>query len=315
MSLLPLLFFMAGAPESGRLPTITIDPCVEVDADEVERLAAMELRTWRWRTAPEELEVLATCQEGTQELRLTHRVRGQVTVRSIELGERLVDDEEAKERELALAIVEMLRRADVDFAPEAPPPSSPPPAPPLPPPRTDDVVQPVPPPWSIELGAMGVGAGWGGGEVLLGVDAVGRARLGRWLIAELRLGGRKTRPVELESGTVDGHAVAGALGLSFDATPAVHQAGVSFGARLGVDWLRYATRDRGELEYDGGDGAVVSLAGTTTGFVALSGALGLTVDAAVGGALHSVVIRENGEVISGMRGVLFQGALGLGAHF
>lgn len=315
MSLLPLLFLMAGAPESGKLPTITIDPCVEVDADEVERLAAMELRSWRWRTAPEALEVLAACQNGAQELRLTHRVRGQVTVRSIELGARLGDDEEAKERELALAIVEMLRRADIDFGPEAPPPSSPPPPPPPPPPRTDAVVEPEPRPWSIELGAMGVGAGWAGGEVLLGVDAVGRARLGRWLIADLRLGGRKTRPVELENGTVDGHAVAGALGLSFDATPAVHQAGVSFGARLGFDWLRYATSDRDPSSEDGGDGTAVSLAGTTTGFVALSGKLCLTVDAAVGGALHSVALRENGEVISGMRGVLFQGALGLGAHF
>jgi hypothetical protein len=90
---------------------------------------------------------------------------------------------------------------------------------------------------------------------------------------------------------------------------------VSFGARLGFDWLRYATRDRGEVSQDGGDGTAVSLAGTTTGFVALSGALCFTVDAAVGGALHSVVIRENGEAISGTRGVLLQGALGLGAHF
>ena len=61
--------------------------------------------------------------------------------------------------------------------------------------------------------------------------------------------------------------------------------------------------------------AAGALAGTTTGFVALSGKLCLMVDAAVGGALHSVALRENGGVISGTRGVLFQGALGLGAHF
>ncbi len=296
-------------------PAITIDPCIEVDPEEVRRLAAMELRTWRWRNSPEDLDVVAACKDGTEELRLTHRARGQVMVRAIELGARLGDDEEAKERELALAIAEMLRRADMDFVPEEPPPPSVPPPPQPPPPPADVPPKPEPRPFGVELGAAAVGAGWTGGEVLLGVDATGRARLGRWLLAELRLGGRATRPVELEHGSVDGRGAAGAVGLALDATPFARQAGVSFGARLGVDWLRYATRDRGELSHAGGDGNAVSLAGTATGFVVLSGALCLTVDAAVGGALHTVVVRENGEAISGTSGVLFQGALGLGAHF
>ena len=151
--------------------------------------------------------------------------------------------------------------------------------------------------------------------MLFGADVTGRAHVARFIIVELRLGGRKSRPVDLADGSLDGRGVASAVGLSFDATPGVRQAGVSFGARLGVDWLRYAATDREELPYDGGDAVGVNVTGTTTGFVALSEALCLTVDAAVGGSLHAVVIREDEEAISSMRGALLSGAVGLAGHF
>ena len=238
MIVLPALLLAAGAPEIGP-PAITVDPCIEVDAEEVRRLTAMELRTWRWRTSPETFEVLAVCRDGIEELRLTNRSRGNVTVRSIDLGAPLAEDQDAKARELALAIAELLRRADMESTPEEPAAPSPPvpPAPaPVPPPAQASETKP----WNIELGATGVIAGWTGGEMLFGADVAGRAHVARWVIVELRLGARKSRPVDFADGSLDGQGVAAAVGLSFDATPGVRQAGVSFGARLGVDWLRYA---------------------------------------------------------------------------
>jgi len=304
------LLLVTEALENGQPPAIAIDPCVQVDADEVRRLAAMELRTWRWRTSPAAFEVVAACRDEREELRLTNRSLGQVTLRNIDLG---APEPDARARELALAIAELLRRADMDAAPETSAKSSPQPVEPM----RESVSAPSrePHPWSIELGVAGTFASWTGGEVLLGADLAGRAHFGPWVITELRLGARKSRAVELGNGDIDGQGVAAALGVAVDAAPFVRHAGVSFGARLGADFLRYAATDSGDVPYDGGDATAVSLAGTTTGFVDLSGALRLTADVAVGGALHSVVIREDERTLSGMRGVLLAGAVGLAAHF
>jgi hypothetical protein len=308
--LLPTLLLVAEAPAQ-QPPAITIDPCIEVDADEVRRLTAMELRTWRFRTPPETLEVQALCEADLEQLRLINRANSEVTVRSIDLSAPAGD---AKARELALAIAELLRRADLAAAPEEP--AVPPPPPPPPPPVVLPApIVPSPEPWRLEMGAAAVVAGWSGGEVLLGADATGRVRAGSWLIAELRFGGRKTRTIELERGSMDALGVAGAAGLSFDLTPHFREAGVSLGGRLGADWLRYAMVDDEGSVVGGRDATLVSLAGVATGFVALSSALCLTGEAAVGGALHSVAVRENGELVSAASGLLLSGAVGLSAHF
>jgi hypothetical protein len=170
-------------------------------------------------------------------------------------------------------------------------------------------------PFGFEAGAAGVVAGWTAGDLLFGADAAGRAHLNRFLIAELRLGARKSRSVKLENGSLDGQGMAAAIGLSFDAAPGARQAGVSFGARLQGDFLRYAAVDRDEVVYGGGDATAVSLSGATTAWVALSGVLRLTVDAAAGGALHRVIVRVDEQSVSGVRGVLLSGGVGLAAHF
>jgi hypothetical protein len=312
VSLLPALLLATQTAQSVEPPLIAID-CIDVDAEEVRRLAAMELRAWHWRTSPEAFEVLAVCEEGSEELRLTNRALGRVTVRSIDLS---APEADAKARELALAIAELLRRADLDAAPEKPPPPTPPAKPPTPP-REAIPIAPAPKraSFGVDVGGAGVVSRWTGGELLFGVDAFGRVHMWRWLVADLRLGGRKTQSVELENGTLDARGVALALGLSFDATPDARHAGVSFGARLGGDFLRYAAVDRDGVLYGGGDATAVSLSGTTTGWVALSGALRLTIDASAGGALHSVVVRVDEQSVSGLRGAVLAGAVGLFAHF
>src|SRR5215207_4260265 len=98
---------MAGAPDGVPSPAIRIDPCVEVDAEEVRRLAAIELGNWKPRASHGELEVVVGCSGGAQELRLNDRERARVTVRSIDLGakaagdtgEPTAEDRDAKARE------------------------------------------------------------------------------------------------------------------------------------------------------------------------------------------------------------------------
>jgi hypothetical protein len=305
----PALLLVGEAAANAPAPAITIDPCVAVDSDEVRRLAAMELRTWQWRTAPATFEVIAACRDEFEELRLTNRSSGLVTVRSIDLS---ATDGDAKARELALAVAELLRRADMDSPAEAPPPKPPQRVEPS---RAVAALPPEPRSWNVELGVAGAFASWTGGEVLLGADVTGRGHWGRWVIVELRLGGRKSRALTLTNGSIDGRGVSAAVGVALDAMPFVRDAGVSFGARLGADWLRYAATEGGDVPYDGGDATSVNVAGTTTGFVDLSETLRLTADVAVGGALHSVAIREDERTLSSTRGVLLGGAVGLSSYF
>ncbi len=313
MIALSVLLLATGA-EAALPPPITIDPCVQVDTEEVRRLVEIELGTWHGRTALERLDVAVACAAEGQEVRLTDRARGRVTVRGIDLSASGGKDRDAKARELALAIAELIRRVDLEQASEPSAPSvAPPPEPtPLEEPAR---VEPAPPSWRVEVGAHAIASGWTGGELLFGADLSGRVHLGRFLIAELELGGRKTRSTALASGKLSGYGLASGVGLALDATPGWRRAGVSFGARLGGDWLRYTAVSGAGASYGGGDAGVVSVAGTTTAFVALSGPFSATFRAAVGGALHSIQIRDNGRAISGARGMMLSSALGVAARF
>jgi hypothetical protein len=316
------LLLVTVATGSAGTPAIAIDPCVDVDVGEVQRLAAIELSSWQTESPVEALSVTVTCEGGAQELRLIDRARGRETVRSVDLSAASGTDRDAKARELALAIAELLRRADVD--PGVEPALAPASRPPLksaerrPPPSTKRV-----PPggaaksgaFRFEIGIAGRGTSWTGGEVLLGGDVAGRAHVGRWLIAELRVGGTKTRPVDLGRGTLDAYGMAAAAGLLLDVTPSWRRAGLAVGARLGGDWLRYAAVDRSGLPYGGRDAGAVSANGAATAFVVLSPPFCVTVDVSAGGALHSIAIRDNGRLISGLRGARLSGAVGVATQF
>jgi len=301
------------------MPAIAIDPCVEVDADEVRRLAALELNAWR--AGPSDaLSVLVTCDGEVQELRLVDRVKGQETVRNLDLSAASGTDRDAKTRELALAIAELLRRAQVAVTPE---PALAPSLPPAPIARERQEGSPATPaergiaarPFRLELGAAGRATTWTGGEMLFGADVTARTHLSRWLILDLRVGGTKSRPVALAHGTLDAFGVSAAAGIALDVTPSWQSVGVALGARFGADWLRYAAMDHGGVAYGGHDAGAVTASGTLNAFAALSGQFCITADAAIGGALHSVAIHDNGQNVSGLSGAFFSGAFGVAAHF
>jgi hypothetical protein len=304
------VLLLAGASASA-LPSITIEPCVAVDASEVRRLTAIEVSSWQGESSVGSFGVLVGCEDGGQRLRLMDAKRGQVAERSIDLSAVGASDRDARARELALAIAELLRRNEsaeqpapsvaVDESSASPTPTF--------------ASTPLVAPWQGELGVTAAALGWTGGGVLFGADLTGRARFGRWFIGELRAGGRSTRAISLENGSMTGRGLAASVGLAVDVAPNVDWAGVSFGARLGVDWLRYAATDVAGVTYDGQDGTGVSVFGTASAFVSLAGPLRVTLDAGVGTALHEVVIRENDETLSGLSGVVASGALGLAARF
>ena len=115
-------------------------------------------------------------------------------------------------------------------------------------------------------------------------------------------------------GTIDGRGGSGSVGFALSALESVG-AGVSFGARLGGDWLHYVVLDRQGARYGSGDVRAASLLGTVTGFGRLAGPLCVTVDVAVGGALHPVVFRDEGRLVSGLSGVVLSTAAGMAARF
>lgn len=317
--MLPFLLFATVGKEPRPLPAIAIDPCVDVDAEEVRRLAALELGTSEVSPDATRLDVVVRCSERAQELTLSDRITGAVSVRSLDLDAQLDTDRDATARELALAIAELVRRAELQREP-LPPPSKPTTAAQrkdlsLPAPTDRSVSAPEPRPWRAELGVAAVLAGWTGGEILMGVDATSRLRFADRWITDLRLGGRKTRYVELGSGGIDAGGVSASAGVSLDLVPYVNAAGVAIGARFGVDWLRYSAVDEQGTPYGGADVYALSSSATATAFCEIAGPLNITVDAAVGTALHALGIRDNGRSASGMQGLLLSGALGVGARF
>lgn len=299
---------LLAAASASELPRISIEPCVEVDASEVLRLTAIEVSSWQGQSSVASFDVFVGCQDGGQRLRLMDAKRGQVAERSIDLSAVGASDRDARARELALAIAELLRRNESGDQPVPNVVIDAVPVPPSPPPT---MVMP----WQAELGVTAAAMGWTGGAVLFGADLTGRARFAGWFIAELRAGGRSTRPVSLDNGSMTGRGLSASAGLAFDVVPNFQWVGVSLGARLGVDWLRYAAIDEEGFTYDGRDATGVNAFGTATAFVSLVGPLRITLDAGVGTALHEVTIRENDETLGGLSGVVASGALGLAARF
>jgi hypothetical protein len=59
----------------------------------------------------------------------------------------------------------------------------------------------------------------------------------------------------------------------------------------------------------------LSLAGTATGFVKVSGPLCVTLDVALGGALHSIAVRDHEQRAPGMEGFMLASAAGVAVQF
>ncbi len=313
MTALTSLLLFAGA-QALVLPSINIDSCVAVDPEEVRRLAAIEVSSWQGGSSLGSLKVSVSCDEGVQQLYLTRGQEELIASRTIDLSATEASDRDARTRELALAIAELLRRAPPQPPPQpAPTPTPPPPAPN---PTPIEIAPPLEPsPWQLELGARATTASWAGGQWLYGADLGARAHFARWFIAELSLGGRRARSVELVDGSMSGLGVSGAAGLAFDTAPDVKWAGLAIGVRLGVDWVKYTALDGANFDAGARQGAAVNLLGSATAFAVIAPRLRLTLDTALGGALHSLIVEQNERSVSGLDGMVLSSSLGLALEF
>ena len=289
---------------------LEIDPCVQVDDGAVQKLVELELGDARARRANLPISVVVRCIEGAQEIRVEPWAsRGDDGVRTIELPD--ADDAtaalEARSRELALAIAELIRRLEIT----RPLPAEPPPPPPPPPPV---IVAPTAPPeaphdrWGI--GALSSFDYFTGGQWLAGGDLSFAASLGRWTVGDLRVGGRFAEGNALPSGRLTARAGTAALGGGLNAWSKRRTVGFALMLRA----QGYGVAYHAEI----GDGSsrttllgAFVIAVEPRLLVAIARRISLAVGGAAGLPLHGIVVRTQGVQTDSMSGFVLSGNLGL----
>lgn len=215
---------------------------------------------------------------------------------------------QARSRELALAIAELIRRLEIASAPPpiAPPPS-PPPRLPVTTPSTTQTPEGKPGRWQV--GLMPTVDASAGGQKFVGGDLIVGARLGSRFLAELRVGGRAgTQHIVpngrlLSSATIAG-ATAGVL-----LWPGRRHVGLA----LLLHAQEYLVRLRLEAPADAGTrtalvGAFVVAAGARL-TVALGRRVELGVSASAGFPPHGIVVRVQGAAAESLTGLVLSGSL------
>jgi hypothetical protein len=317
-SIVALVLFAASSeaiPDTAEhSPSLDIDPCAGVDAQTLRDLVDLELRGSRARPLDVPISVSVRCVDGAQEIRVEPWAsRGDDGIRSIALP--TGDDadpaaQEARSRELALAIAELVRRLEIT-RPLAPPP--PPPPPPV-------VVAPPPPPLEaasrgLQLAVLSSFDAFTGGQKWAGGDVCVAAPIGRWLLSEVRIGGRI-----LTGDTLP------AAGLTARAGTAAVAAGASFsspGRRLGYALLLraqgYAIDYRLEPSADGGPrtarlGAFVTALEPRV-VAAVTSRISFAAAVAAGIPIHGIVVRSQGAVTESLTGFVLSAHLGVMVTF
>jgi hypothetical protein len=305
----------ATAAVGGRAPTLTIDPCVDVDEATVREVMDLELVDSRADDEGFPDSVNVRCLGELQEIRVESSASPeQRAVRTIQLAP-VVDSaspaaRQARSRELALAIAELVRRREIA---SAPPQATPPPSPPSPPLVTTPAMPPAqtrggkPGRWRV--GLVPTYDYFAGGYRFFGADLLMGARLGSRLVAEIRVGGRAgTQHIVPNGGLSSSAAIAGAT------------AGVVLwpeSRHVGLDLLlhaeEYLVRFRLEAPADAGTrtallGAFVVTAGPRL-TVALGSRVALEASAAVGFPPRGIVVRVQGVAVESLSGLVLSGSL------
>jgi len=295
------------AAEHGLL--LELDACLQVDEPSVQNLVELELRDARARSGNIPISVVVRCLDGAQEIRVEPWAsRGDDGIRTIALpdAEDATATLEARSRELALAIAELIRRLEIT-RPLEPPPPPPPPPPPI-------VVAP-PSPSEAPPGRWGIVAlssfdYFTGGQWLAGGDLSLAASLGRWTLGEVRVGGRFANGETLPSGRLTARAGTAALGAGLHVWSKRRAVGFALMFRA----QGYGVEYRAELG-DGGSrtallGAFV-VAVEPRLLVAVTRRISIAASAATGLPVHGIVVRTQGAETDSMSGLVLSGHLGL----
>ena len=299
------------APAVEQKPALHIDACVEVDRAAVENLVDLELRDAPSRDPEAPISVDVRCLDGAQEIRVEPWASlGGDGIRSIALPAPDAADpaaREARSRELALAIAELIRRLEIT-QPLHPQP------PPAPPPTLTLVISPPPaveePQRRWQLAISSSFEVFTGGQRMAGGDIGLGARIGRWILGEVRVGGRfvdgQTSPVARLTGR------AGTASVAIGPSVWSEHRTVGFAPMLRAQG--YAIDYRAESPGDGGSRTArvgaLTISVEPRLIVAISGRIALTAGAGLGIPLHGIMVRTQGAKTDSLTGVAISAGLG-----
>lgn len=317
-----------GAKDGNGSGSLILDlrPCAAVNDTVVRDLIALELPEARAPGAPIPLVVTVRCLSGTEEISVVPAGSpGAGTSRALALSASGDTDGpalQARSRELALAIAELIRRLELGSPANAEGTAATSPAPvtsATPPTTAFRAAAPISerPIESARLGwQFGVHSaveGFSGGQRLTGADLSAGVRVGRWFLGELVVGGRVGDAESLPAGRP-------AIRASIRAIVAAASAGLNLrsphhavGGALMVRAHAY------EVEYrvDHPDGSVQTtwLAAICVGLeprltVALTRYITLMAAAGAGFPMRGIVVRSQGEPTDSLSGLILSARLG-----
>jgi len=307
---------ISGTAERG--PSLDLDACVRVDASAVQNLVELELELAdaRARYPSFPISVAVRCIDGGQLIRIEPWAsRGDDGIRTIELPDAYdaTAAREARSRELALAIAELIRRLEITRPlPAEPPPAEPPPPPPVAPPL---VVAPSASPEAARdrwrIGALSTVEAFTGGQWLLGGDLSLGVSLGRWVSLDLRAGGRFVEGLTSTSEPLSARAGVASLGVGPTVWSRRHSLGFALMVRAQGYGVEYRLGSAGQGPAGTTRlGAVVAAAEPRL-LVGVSRHVTLALGGAAGLAVHGIAVRVQGVETSRMSGLLLSGSLGV----
>jgi hypothetical protein len=285
---------------------LAIDACIAVDPSTVREV--MELEISDTRLLPTSVSV--RCVDGAQEIRIQRSdALGQDDVRTIRIAPAAEDDtpaeRQARSRELALAIAEFVRWPGHA---SQPPQTLPAPAPPSPAPVPAIDLASAPATEAPErrwmVGILCTLEHFSRGQSLMGADLFVTSRLGRWVLAELRIGGRLGREEALPGGahlTTSAAAVAAAAGVNLWSKS--HVFGGAIVLRAQGYLVHFRAESTGEGRFETANLGAVALAVEPRLMVAVTRRLSLQASASAGLVPRGIVVRIQGVESQSMSGV------------
>jgi hypothetical protein len=292
-------------------PSLAIDPCIAVDLTTVRQVMELEISDANLWPAT----VSVRCVEGAQEIRIGRADSlDKGDVRTIHIAPAAADDtpaeRQARSRELALAIAEFVRWP----GPAARPPENSP-APALPSPAAVPVLASASSPareapegrW--QLGFLCTFEHFSRGQSLLGADLVVASRLGRWFLAELRMGGRLGAEQTLpeEHLTTRAAAVAAAAGVNLWSKSRV--IGGALVLRAQGYLAQFRAEATGEGHAESANLGAFALAVEPRVMIAVTRRVLLQASAAAGVVPRGIVVRIQGIETQSLSGVVLSANL------
>jgi len=298
-----------GAADRG--PWLDVEACVRVDASVVQNLVDLELELGdaRSRRPSFPISVAVRCIDGAQLIRVEPWAsRGDDGLRTIELPD--ADDAtaalEARSRELALAIAELIRRLEITrpLPPEPAPP-------PLPAAVTASSSPPQPLSLRWQIGALSAVDAFTGGQWLAGGDLSLGMSLGPWAALDVRAGARSVRGLTSSSDQLSGRAGVASVAAGLNLWSRQRRVGFALMLRAQGFGVDYRLESTGEAPARTARLGALVAALEPRLLVGLSRRVTLALGGAVGLPIHGIVVREQGLETSRMSGALLSGSLGV----